>query len=66
VFNKTALRQIRKERGISRRELAAELGRHPSTVIRWEQGIRVPNSHSVIVLAHVLGCSTNELEDTTA
>lgn len=63
MFNKTALRQIRKERGMSRRELAAEIKRHPSTVTRWEQGIREPNSHSVIVLAHVLDCSVNELEE---
>jgi transcriptional regulator with XRE-family HTH domain len=44
------IRQIRRGRGISRRELAEQLGCPKNTVVLWELGRHVPNAGRLIKL----------------
>jgi len=39
-------RQIREAAGVSRVRFAAELGVHPLTVMRWEDGTRTPHGEN--------------------
>ena len=45
---------IRRRRGLSQRELAAELGVDPGTLSRWELGIRVPRGRFVDLVDAIL------------
>ncbi|WP_411677878.1 helix-turn-helix domain-containing protein [Caproicibacter sp.] len=58
------IRQLRCERGMTQKELAARLGVSPSAVGMYEQGRRVPDSTALAHLASVLECSTDELLET--
>ncbi|AGK80451.1 helix-turn-helix transcriptional regulator [Streptomyces anulatus] len=61
MLNKDAMRELRNERQMSRAELAQKLDRHPLTIRRWETGRMQPNSHTVVVIAEVLGCDVEDL-----
>lgn len=61
MLNKDAMRELRNERKMSRAELAQKLDRHPLTIRRWETGRMQPNSHTVVVIAEVLGCDVEDL-----
>ena len=55
------LRKWRKERGLSQGELAARIGVHVNTLIRWESGDREPRASDIAKLCEVLGVSEAEL-----
>ena len=56
-----ALRQIRKELGMSQQELADSIGVGRTTVTMWETGANTPPTKMLKVLAKVLGCTVDEL-----
>lgn len=49
------LRILRKERGMTARDLADEIGVSYTTIYRWENGDRVPDGFNMGKLMNVLG-----------
>ena len=57
----SALAQLRSERGMTQRELAAKIGCYAKDVSRWETGARTPGAESLAKLAAALGCSSDDI-----
>ena len=55
------LQSIRKQRGLSQRELAEALCISPQAVSKWERGEALPDVQNVCRIAGVLGLSTDRL-----
>ncbi|MFV2196009.1 helix-turn-helix domain-containing protein [Nocardiopsis sp. LOL_012] len=55
TFDRAAMRRIREARGLSRQELADRVGRHVSSINRWEYGIKTPLLDTIGRLADALG-----------
>ena len=53
--------QIRKERGLSQRQLAEQLGVTDKAVSKWERGLGFPDIKTIAPLADALGISIMEL-----
>jgi DNA-binding LytR/AlgR family response regulator len=51
----------REERGLSRNDLADELGVEISTVFRWEKGTRLPDLVMLTHIVNILGCEIDDL-----
>jgi DNA-binding transcriptional regulator YiaG len=47
------IRRIRNSMGLSRRELAAEMGVSPRTIEAWENGFRVPSPQTMKMLSMI-------------
>ena len=59
----SALRQARHSKGISLRDLAAQLGRDPGMLSRWETGERTPKPEHVAQILTVLGIRGERYDD---
>ena len=57
----SALAQLRRERGMTQRELAARVGCYQKDISRWETGVRTPGAESLAKLAAALGCSSDDI-----
>lgn len=57
----SALAQLRNERGMTQRELAAQIGCYAKDVSRWETGARTPGAESLAKLAAALGCTSDDI-----
>lgn len=57
----SALAQLRSERGMTQRELAARVGCYPKDISRWETGTVLPGTASLAKLAVALDCSYEDL-----
>ncbi len=55
------IQQLRKEKGLSQRELAEKINVSDKTVSRWETGYGLPDPSVMIPLASVLDITVNEL-----
>lgn len=55
------IRTYRKERGLTQKELAANLGISDKTVSRWESGVQLPEASLLPALAGALGVDINTL-----
>lgn len=55
------LRELRLDAGLSARQVGAGIGVAHSTIIRWENGIRVPDALDLIALAKFFNVSTDYL-----
>lgn len=55
------LRELRLEAKLSARQVGAGIGVAHSTIIRWENGIRVPDALDLIALAKFFNVSINYL-----
>lgn len=53
--------KFRLTRGMSQSELAKQLDVSQNTVSQWETGERKPDIIKLKKLAHILGCTTDEL-----
>ncbi|MBB0242998.1 helix-turn-helix domain-containing protein [Streptomyces alkaliphilus] len=60
-FAGNRLREIRKARGFSQEQLAAELGVRPAYVSKWERGVSAPNGTNTVKLLRALGCELEEV-----
>jgi DNA-binding XRE family transcriptional regulator len=56
-----ALRDLRKERGVSQETLAFESGYHPTYISQLERGKKSPSLRTMIRLARVLRTASSEL-----
>ena len=57
----SALAQLRRERGLTQTELAAQIGCYAKDISRWETGTRMPGTVSLVKLATALDCSYEDL-----
>lgn len=57
----SALAQLRSERGMTQRELAARVGCYPKDISRWETGTVLPGTASLAKLAAALDCTYEDL-----
>ena len=57
------IRELRKNRGLSQKELANHLGVSFQTVSKWENGIAMPDVLLIPVIAYFFDVSTDELFD---
>ena len=55
------IRSLRKERGMTQKELAEKLNISDKTVSRWESGVQLPEAALLPDLAEVFGVSIDEL-----
>lgn len=55
------IRLLRERRGLTQSELAKQLGITRSSVNAWEQGISVPSTQYIVVLAAIFKISTDYL-----
>lgn len=55
------IKKMRKSKGLSQEELAIKLNVVRQTVSKWENGLSVPDSSMLILLADELGCSVESL-----
>lgn len=55
------IRQLRKDAGLSLRELARQIEVHPSNVSFWENNDKLPSSNILLKMADALSVSVEEL-----
>lgn len=60
TFSPDALRQIRRDRGVSQRKLAASAGLHVTAVSHYETGYRRPDVQTLATIADVLGARMDD------
>lgn len=60
-FSPDALRQIRRERGVTQRKLADEIGRDFTTVSQYETGRCAPSVGTLATIAAALGVRLDDL-----
>lgn len=60
------IKTLRKQAGMTQKQLAAMLNIGQSTVSMWESNSRRPSSDILPQMAQALHCSINELYDETA
>jgi transcriptional regulator with XRE-family HTH domain len=53
--------ELRKEKKLTQKELAEELGVTDKAVSKWERGLSYPDISLLSKLSHVLGVTTSEL-----
>ncbi len=57
----TALRTYRNKAGLTQGQLAEQVGVTQSCITMWESGDRKPDIINLKKLAHILGCTADEL-----
>jgi transcriptional regulator with XRE-family HTH domain len=57
----THLRKLREAAGISLRELARQIGEHPSNVSFWERTGKLPKAEALTPIAEALGVSVDDI-----
>ncbi len=55
------IQKVRKEAGLTQRELAEKLGVSDKTISKWETGNGLPDAGNMLPLCDLLGISVNEL-----
>lgn len=55
------IRELRKQKGVSQKELSIELSLSQPTVCAWEKGVKEPSSKSALKLADYFGVSMDYL-----
>lgn len=55
------LKELRTEKGLSQKQLAAETGLSKSAIAYWETGQRIPNAQAVVILARFFGVTCGYL-----
>lgn len=53
------IKQLREEKGLSQRAIAAKISANPKTVNFWERGVSEPSSGFIIALADVFECTAD-------
>ncbi|MDE7394870.1 MAG: helix-turn-helix domain-containing protein [Clostridiales bacterium] len=62
-MNKFAERlgELRNEKNLSQNELAKQINISVACINRWENGLRIPNIESIVILCNFFGCSADYL-----
>ena len=53
--------ELRKEKGVTQKELAKELFISDKAISKWETGVSIPDTALLVPLANLLGVSVTEL-----
>lgn len=61
----SAMKRVRKARGLTQRDVAAKLGIATHSYTRYECGNRRPNIYILLKIADILGVKASELLDET-
>lgn len=56
--------RMRKEAGLTQRDASEKSGIALSTLRRWEQGVNEPDVKSIVLLANLYECTTDDLLET--
>jgi DNA-binding XRE family transcriptional regulator len=56
-----AIRDVRKERGMTQMNIDSTREIHRTTLSNWERGVNLPTLESVLVLCDILECPPSEL-----
>lgn len=59
----TAIRRLRKMRGLTQAEFASALGMSQASISRFETGERKPDVDDLIAIARFFGCKVDDLID---
>ena len=59
----TAIRRLRKARGLTQKEFAMEIGMSQASISRFESGDRKPDVDDLIAIAKFFGCKVDDLID---
>lgn len=60
------IKELREAKGLTQKYIADVMGVDQSAVVRWENGAALPNAAKLPKLAQLLGCTIDELYDTTS
>ena len=63
--NGKLLRDLRKDKGMTQKEVADKLGIVPKTVSKWEKNLSVPDAEALTRISEVLEVSVSELLGTS-
>lgn len=55
------IREMRKKRNLTQKQLAERLGTVPQNIGQWERGVRVPRAGTVARIAAALECQPTEI-----
>ena len=55
------LRELREEKKLSQRDVAAKINITPGAVAKWELGYTLPTLENLMALVNLLGCTTDQL-----
>ncbi len=55
------IKELRKQSGLSQKQLAEKLGINQTSVCRWEQNLALPETKNLLVLAEIFNVSTDYL-----
>lgn len=58
------IKHIRKVNRLTQKEMADKLGKAPTTIAGWEQGVRTPIVRDAFTICRVFGVEIEELLDT--
>lgn len=61
IFDRHAMRRLRRAKNLKQSELAARMGTRQAAVSKWEIGTTTPNLDSLRRMAMALGCEESEL-----
>ena len=61
MINTAIIKSLMRDKGIRDNELAAKIGISTSMMSYILNGLRVPNVQTLVRIAHVLGCTMDEL-----
>lgn len=56
--------RMRKKAGLTQKDASEKSGIALSTLRRWEQGVNEPDVKSIVMLANLYGCTTDDLLET--
>lgn len=59
--NKNQVKHLRESRGLTQRDLAAQLKVSPATVALWETGVNSISLRNACALADLFGCSLDAI-----
>ncbi len=60
------IKELREAKGLTQKYIADIFGVDQSAVVRWESGKAMPTADKLPKLAQLLGCTIDELYDTTS
>lgn len=61
----SAMKRVRKARGLTQKDVAEKLGIATHSYTRYECGVRRPNIYMLLKIADILGVKASELLDET-
>lgn len=55
------LKRMMKDKGLTTKKLAEEMGIHITLIYRWFHGKNLPDANNLLIMAKIFGCSMDDL-----